>query len=381
MAAPPSDPQPVETLAPNNTAAPEAAKLAAEIAKLQAETSALRAIGDQTRWWTNVLTAVGSIIGAIVGGVFTFVITKMAQRFSRLQKELEDSRSERDRLRREDDEKLARQKMRQEQEQAQELHHLRLFQDLGHQSHRARLAAAAVLLDRLRRLHETKSVETADAGTAQLIAKVLVAVLKRQTPAIEEPTSGGLTHENGATPAVGNIAEADASLRKYIADELIVTLGARFDPGKGPAEFGMSPLGRDCDFQKCDLADVYWAYIDARGIDFFQSDFTQASLRGAALQEAVFYEASLINAVLREADLRKANLIGCNLRGADLRKADLRGANLQGADLLGADLRDANLEGAVISAEAILRFGPTALPDDIDSSGTRVMAEVYRPAS
>jgi hypothetical protein len=183
----------------------------------------------------------------------------MGQRFSRLQKELEESRSERDRLRREDDEKLSRLKMRQEQEQAQELHNLRLFQDLGHHSHRARLAAAAVLLDRLRKLR----VETDEAGTAQLIGKVLVAVLKRQAPTIDKPTG------DDAEPALGITAESEASWRKYIADEMVVTLGVRFEPDDRPTEFGKSALGQDRDFQKCDLADVYWAYVDARGIDFF----------------------------------------------------------------------------------------------------------------
>lgn len=377
MAEPPAISQPARTSVPNRSPSPtEAAKLAADIEKTKAETEALNAISNQTRWWTTVLTAVGSIVGAIVGGIFTFVVTKMAQRFSQLQKELEDSRSERDRLRREDDEKLSRLKMRQEQEQAQELHNLRLFQDLGHQSHRARLAAAAVLLDRLRRLRGMESAETDAAGTAQLIGKVLVAVLKRQSSIADERTS------DVTNPPLETSAESEASLRKYIADELVVTLGVRFAPGDRPSDLGKSPLGEGRDFQKCDLADVYWAYVDARGIDFFQSDFSQASLRGASLRETVFYEATLRNAILRGADLRNANLIGCDLRGADLREADLRGANLQGANLSGANLRDAVLEGAVINAEDVLRFRPTALPQGIDAfTGTRVMADVYRPAS
>ena len=268
--------------------------------------------------------------------------------------------------------------MRQEQEQAEELHNLRLFQDLGHQSHRARLAAAAVLLDRLRRLHEGKSEEIEAAGTARLIAKVLVAVLKRQTTTVEKPIAD--VNGNNTEAQMAITAESETSLRKYIADELIVTLGVRFAAGQGPAEFGKSPLGADRDFQKCDLADVYWAYVDARGIDFFQSDFFQASLRGAALQGAVFYEASLKNAILREADLRKANLMGCDLREADLHKADLRGANLQGANLLGANLAEANLEGVVVSDDVILRFGRTVLPGGV-SGAPQVIADVYRPAS
>src|SRR5262249_39777217 len=105
MAHAPAGSQSIERIGPGaDTEQKGVDKVTAEIAKIQAETSALKAIGDQTRWWTTILTAVGSIVGAIVGGVFTFVVTKMGQRFNSLQKELEDSRSERDRLRREDDE-------------------------------------------------------------------------------------------------------------------------------------------------------------------------------------------------------------------------------------------------------------------------------------
>jgi hypothetical protein len=241
----------VETIVPDQHTAETQAKVAAEIAKIRAETSALKAIGDQTRWWTTVLTAIGSLIGAIIGGILTFVVTRMGQRFSRLQMELEDSRSERDRLRREGDERLAREKIAQETEQAQELHNLRLFQDLGHQSHRARLAAAAVLLHRLRMLNQRNSVETDAAEEAQLIGKVLVAVLKRQTTVAEQPTSDASTVSAAAiTP------ESELNLRKYIADELVGILGVRFEPNMGPTEFGKSLLGQDRDFQKCDLANV-----------------------------------------------------------------------------------------------------------------------------
>lgn len=218
-------------------------------------------------------------------------------------------------------------------------------------------------------MHEATTPETGDAGTAQLIGKVLVAVLKRQS-SIDEGSASDV-----AEPLLGvtTESEAEASLRKYIADELVVTLGVRFDPGDRPTEFGKSPLGAGRDFQKCDLVDVYWAYVDAHGIDFFQSDLRRASLRGAALQGAIFYEADLRSVILRGADLRNANLIGSDLRGADLRQADLRGANLQGANLLGASSTDAALEGAVINDEAVLRFRPTALPRDVDTpAGTQM---------
>jgi uncharacterized protein YjbI with pentapeptide repeats len=372
---------PVETNMPSRIVAPaEAEKLAAEIAKTQAETRALRAIGDQTRWWTTVLAAVGSLIGAIVGGIFTFVVTKMGQNFSRLQKELEDGRSERDRLRREDDEKLSRLKMEQEQEQTQELHNLRLFQDLGHQSHRARLAAAAVLLDRLRKLRALRFTAVDPEASAPfaeqsaLIAKVLVAVLKRQTKAAKESIN------EDADLAEASTAENEASLLKFIADEIVIVLGARFKKEDRPRAFYDSPLKKGQDFQKCDLGDVNWANVDARGIDFFQSDFSRASLRSAALQEAVFYEATLRDAALENADLQRANLGGCDLRRANLRNADLRFANLQGANLFEADIQNANFRDAVINTEVIQRFGPTVLPQNIEApAGILTMNETYRP--
>jgi uncharacterized protein YjbI with pentapeptide repeats len=363
-------------------------KLGAEVSKLQAETAALRAVDDRTKWWTTVFAAAGSIIVALVGGAFTYVITRMGRRFDQLQKELEEKRSERERARREQDERLDRLKLRQEREHARELHNLRLFQDLGHSSHRARLAAAAVLLDRLQRLSvplpddERSPLEMAETP---LIRKVLVAVLKRQDR-LADPQAGTAAREKGeAGPAdSAEAATSEAALRKYIADELVVTLGARFQPDRRPRDFGPSPLGEGREFQKCDLADAYWAFVDARRIDFFAADLTKASLRGAALQEAVLYEARLVSAVMRDADLRNANLMGADLRGADLRNADLRGANLQGADLDGANLTGANLEGAVINTEIIQRFRPTVWPKpfaDPAKVGARAMEDVYRPAS
>ena len=357
----------------------ELQKMGAEVRKLEAEIASIRAIDAGTKWWTTVLTAIGTIIGAIVGGAFTFVITRMGRQFDRLQKELEEKRSERDRLHHEQDERLNRLKLRQEREHARDLHNLRLFQDLGHVSHRARLAAASVLLDRLYRLQNTKGEEGAaqEITDAALIKKVLVAVLKRQSsPETQLQQTEADENVDGAT--------SEAALRKYIADELVETVGARFEAAKRPVEFGKSSLGAGRQFQECDLANVYWANVDARGLDFYRSDLSGASLRGAALQEAVFYQTRLVHAVLRDADLRKANFAGADLRQADLRNADLREANLQGADLGGADLRGARLEGAVYNIEALRRFQATRWPEGFaepKSVGTEVMHDVYRPAS
>ena len=352
----------------------ETQKLSAEVKKLEAEIASIQAIGKEAKWWTTVLASIGTIVGAVVGGIFTFVITRTAQRYDRLQKELEQKRSERERDLRDQEDRLNRLKLRQEREHARDMHNLRLFQDLGHESHRARLAAASVLLDRLHRLENPSESEEQlphDIADAPLIKKVLVAVLKRQDQLSLESTS-----------VVEQDTTSEATLRKYIADELVETLQVRFAPDKRPDNFGRSRLGEGREFQECDLANIYWAFVDARHLDFFGSDLTKASLRGAALQQAVFYEATLVSTILRDADLRKANFMGADLRYADLRKADLRGANLQGANLEGADLEGANLDGAVINIEEIRQFSATRLPShffDSGHKGTQVKNEVYRP--
>ncbi len=358
-------------------------KLEAEIEKLESEIASLRAIDARTRLWTTWLTAGGSIFGAIVGGLFTYFVTRMGFRFSAIQKELELDRSAREEAQREQNERLSRLKLRQEREQARELHDLRLFQDLGHESHRARLAAAAVLLDRLKRLRQPDTSEDLtplERTESDLITKVLVAVLKRS----DEKEQWDNVDGDPVESAGGFESQSEAALRKYIADELVETLELRFSRDDPPKSFGSSPFADPRSFQKCDLTNVWWAFVDLRALDFFGSILTRASLRGAALQEAVFYEATLHEAVLRDADLRRANLMGADLRRADLRDADLREANLQGADLGGADLTGARLEGAVINVEAIRRFQATRWPAEFAETGTggaTVSDETYRPGS
>jgi uncharacterized protein YjbI with pentapeptide repeats len=369
----------IEALGPSQPATEvtrlEQRKLEAEIEKLQSEVATLRAVDARTRWWTTWLAAGGTIVGAVLGGIFTFFVTRMGQQFSRLQE-----------ARREQEGQLSRLKLSQDREQARELHDLRLFQDLGHSSHRARLAAAAVLLDRLQRLREPDQASPhtpLESTEGELIRKVLVAVLKRSAAASLASANPNATDEETTTNPEAGSEESEAALRKYIAEELVQIMGARFDTGESPQDPGKSPLGDAREFQKCGLSDVYWANVDGRGIDFFRSDLTRASLRGACLREAVFYEATLIETVLRGADLREANLMGADLRRADLRDADLRDANLQGANLGGADLRGAMIEGAVINAEAIQRFRPTQLPSSFEASaeGALVSNETYRPTS
>jgi uncharacterized protein YjbI with pentapeptide repeats len=138
--------------------------------------------------------------------------------------------------------------------------------------------------------------------------------------------------------------------------------------------------------QKSDLRDVYWAYVNARGLDFYDSDLSRASLRGAALEGAGFYDAVMVQAVLREANLTGTNftganlegarLMGANLQGVNLTAANLTGANLQGANLVNTNLNEAVLSGVIYNTERIGGFKPTQWPADFDPTRDSVGALV-----
>jgi hypothetical protein len=103
---------------------------------------------------------------------------------------------------------------------------------------------------------------------------------------------------------------------------------------------------------------------------------SNASLRGANLDEVALCEASL-----RHADLRIAALSGANLRGSDLSAADLRGAQLSNANLSGADLTDANLvpyDAQTPARLSIHNLKDEALWSEKDLSKTRLRTTATR---
>jgi Pentapeptide repeats (8 copies) len=91
------------------------------------------------------------------------------------------------------------------------------------------------------------------------------------------------------------------------------------------------------DLQKTNLRNVYLGTrrddtnIDLKGADFYRSDLSGASLKGADARKAVFYQARMHDTILRNADLREANFF----------EADLLGANFEGSKLGGANFKDA----------------------------------------
>jgi hypothetical protein len=101
-------------------------------------------------------------------------------------------------------------------------------------------------------------------------------------------------------------------------------------------------------------------------LGLIEKDAPLISLSNASLRGAMLDELALSEAYLRRSDLRIAALSGANLRGSDLSEADLRGAQLINANLSGADLTDANL--VPYDAQTPARLSIHNLKDEASSS-------------
>lgn len=188
-------------------------------------------------------------------------------------------------------------------------HTLRLCEALSNPSPQLRLAAAALLLERLKQFGKSSISERNQSAIIQALIAATV----------------GSDRKNDETSIV---------LSKFIADEVVKALDGLSNRHK------MSPL-RHYYWQRACLVGAYWKGVDARGADFFGCDFRNASLRRANLEDAVFYEASLEGATLAGANLKGANFTDANLCGTNLAddvrtgeeacKTDLTGAKFSGA--------------------------------------------------
>jgi uncharacterized protein YjbI with pentapeptide repeats len=140
-------------------------------------------------------------------------------------------------------------------------------------------------------------------------------------------------------------SESHLSLMKFIADSIVEYLGAIVpEPTEGDTDEPLtekSPL-KNYDFQKTRLSNVWWRRVDAREVDFFDSEIKYAGFAQAFLKGAVFYESDLTGSVFKGADLDGANLCytildKTVLNDANLRNADLSGArNIENAQLINA---------------------------------------------
>lgn len=188
-------------------------------------------------------------------------------------------------------------------------HTLRLCEALSNPSPQLRLAAAALLLERLKQFGKSPVSERNQSAIIQALIAATVGTDR-------------------------NRDETSVVLSKFIADEVVKALDGLSNRHK------MSPL-RHYYWQRACLVGAYWKGVDARGADFFGCDFRNASLRRANLQDAVFYEASLEGATLAGANLKGANFTDANLCGTNLaddarageepRKTEWTGAKFAGA--------------------------------------------------
>jgi hypothetical protein len=279
-------------------------KLEVEIEKLQNEIRNIeitnKAMGPRTRWFSTVIGAIGGLAGAMIALTIWFLGRSAAKRYQ----EVQSSKDSQEKL-----------KLKQDKELAREVHNLELFKALGSDEPLTSLAAASVLLQRLKQFHKNEQennltdTETLEQPT---ITQVLLSMLKKRD----------------------EYSESHLSLMKLIADSMVEYLGAIM-PGpqkdaKAEPLTEKSPLKR-FDFQKTHLSNLWWKLVDAREVDFFDSEIKDAGFAKALLAGAIFLESDLTGSVFKEADLDNANL-----RNTNLDKTVLKGANLCNADLSGA---------------------------------------------
>jgi len=297
----------------------ELAKLRVEREKLEQEARNLeannRALSEFTRSTTAWLGSLSAAIGALFGLGGILLGWKLNHNVNVNQ----------------------RLKLQQDRELEREKHVMSLFEQLGSDQSNVRLSGAAMLVQRLRALHQHRTEEAgaADALEAQTITQVLISVTKGRTPegdarAASPDRAGRSRRDRRGAQAAGHF---DA-VAKYIGDNLVDALGARTS-----ADGRSSPLA-PFDWQDVCMPEVYWRGVDARGVDFFRAALPKSSLREACLAGAVLMNADLRGTLLRDADLADALC-----QAADLRNADLRGAHIQGTQFGGAKLHGARTEG------------------------------------
>ncbi len=102
------------------------------------------------------------------------------------------------------------------------------------------------------------------------------------------------------------------------------------------------------------LTGTILSYTDLSGydlsrFDFHDTEFVEARLRGANLQETDLHRAKLQGADLREADFNQADLGWADMHEAQCQRADFSKANLMGVHLESADLQGASLPYAILN--------------------------------
>jgi hypothetical protein len=245
---------------------------------------------------------------------------------------------------------------------------MELFENLGDENLRVQLAAASVLLQRLESFRAER-LTPAEQLEKHTIVQVLIAVTKKNEREDPQPDDQRrlmygtvqVAKKNGAGGSV------HPALAKLIADNLVKAIGA-VPADDTYVRARTSPL-LAFEFQKVQFPNAWWEGVDARGVDFFRADLSEAGLKKVHFEGAVLCEVNLQGSVLREAHLNKADL-----RKADLRKADLRKANLIGAQLQEALFDGAKVAGAMLE-DATFGKNPTGQVDvSVNADGSRMLA-------
>ncbi len=270
----------------------ETQKLAAEVGKLHADTTAIRSAQSrrgQSLEWLKALAGLSAAITAIVAllGLWTSV--------ARWQDESEQMRRSK------------------EQEQV-----ARAFDNLSADSPSRRLAGVASVRSYL---------ATSNADQQQLILEVVISILAVEKEAIVRDSILGLIRElspdsMNAAPLSKGLEALVRSSRTIVArDELATTrmIYVSRPPKRDTSEAIAQSVGEAIThmlrkgIRQKDLSFIYCVKCDFTGIDLSGVDFS--------------------NSILNLADFENARLVGANFDGADLADTRFVNANLQGAAL------------------------------------------------
>lgn len=226
---------------------------------------------------------------------------------------------------------FSHQRVKHEEDKHRETHTLELFKALSTNNPQLQLAAASVLVERLKRLMEKRNKTRIDRSEEDSIEYALHSLLKSEA---SEPTDrGAASSHRGVSP----------QLAKYIGEQLVrLNLAQPLVGGRPPdvereeatylkwldrKDLPSEPPLKRFDWQKVKIVEAWWPGLDARGVDFFKAELMNCGMRYANLKDAVFYEANLSGT-----KLNCANLSGANFYDANIERVDFRGARLSRAD-------------------------------------------------
>jgi len=194
-----------------------------------------------------------------------------------------------------------------------------LFGALRSPNPRQQMAAAAILMEELRR-------DTAKGSKAKENSELVQTII-----------------------SATNFSETyNVELGKFIADNIVDIIGAT-----GPAARSLPARSQSSsfDWRNVRVSRAYWPCLDARRANFSEANLASAVLKGAFLEAAVFKNANLRQCKMQNADIRFANF----------EEADLRGANLKGANAQGAIFTNAKYDSA------------TCFPDNVDPVSAKMI--------